>query len=129
MPPGPRIVTGTLWHRVDHAFAAAFLLASTGWLVWGVEATTWSRALFWLLAPDFVFVPIAVAAARSHGAWPAWGAALYNAAHSYVTLVSTALIASLVQGHVVWPLLAWAAHIEIDRACGFDLREYRPQPA
>lgn len=124
-PPGPPVRTGTVVHRLEHALLALALVAALVYLVVVLDATTGWRVLFWAIAPDLVFIPIGIAAARRGGDWPRWGAALYNAAHSYLVMLPAFAAASYLQGHVVWPLLAWAAHIEVDRALGFDLREWR----
>lgn len=121
---GPPVRTGTPLHRVEHALLFAALAGALVYLVAFLGATTWGRVAFWALAPDLVFVPIALAA-RGGKAWPSWGAPLYNAAHTYLVMLPTFALASLLQGHVVWPLVAWAAHIEADRALGFDLRGMR----
>ena len=119
---GPPVETGTRLHRIEHAVLALALAGLLGWLVFVVRATDAWRALAWLVAPDLVFIPILVASRSRGGRWPAWGAALYNAAHTYASMLPGWIGASLVAGHVVWPMLAWALHVEIDRALGFDLR-------
>jgi hypothetical protein len=117
---GPPVRTGTPLHRAEHALLALALVAALVYLVASLGATTWWRVAFWALAPDLVFVPIALGARG--GAWPRWGAALYDATHTYLVMLPAFALASFAQCHVVWPLLAWAAHIETDRALGFDLR-------
>lgn len=119
---GPAVETGTRLHRIEHALLALALGALLVWVVFVARWTDGWRALAWLVAPDLVFVPIALASRSRGGRWPAWGAPLYNAAHSHVTLLLGWTGASLLQGHIVWPMLAWAVHIEADRALGFDLR-------
>lgn len=99
---------------------ALALLALLTYLVMLEKATTWWRVAFWALAPDLVLAPILLAARG--GPWPRWGVPLYNATHTYLAMLPTLFLASVLQGHVVWPLLAWAAHIEMDRAVGLDLR-------
>lgn len=119
---GPPIETGTRLHRVEHALLALGLAGLLGWFVFFDARTDVWRVLAWLVAPDLVFVPIAIAGRSRGGQWPRWGAALYNAAHTYASMLIGFAGASLVAGHVVWPMLGWALHIEIDRALGFDLR-------
>lgn len=119
----PPIETGTRIHRLEHALVALALAALLGWIVFVERATDPWRVLAWLVAPDLVFVPIALASRSRGGRWPAWGASLYNAAHTYLSMLPGWLGASMIAGHVVWPMLAWALHIEVDRALGFDLRQ------
>lgn len=122
MPFGPAVETGTPLHRIEHALLALALAGFLGWLVFVERATDQWRTLAWLIIPDLVFVPILIASRSRGGRWPAWGASLYNAAHTYVSMLIGWAGASLVAGHIVWPMLAWALHIEVDRALGFDLR-------
>lgn len=119
---GPPVETGTRLHRVEHAVLALALAALMGWIVFAARWTDVWRALGWVVVPDLVFIPIAFMMRSRGGRWPRWGAPLYNAAHTYATMLPSWLLASLVAGHVVWPMLAWALHIELDRALGFDLR-------
>lgn len=124
MEHGPAVVHGSVIHRVEHAFLAVALAGVVWWLVQVQGVTDWWRVAFWAIAPDLVFIPIAVTAARHHGQWPPWASQLYNSTHTYVVMLPSLALASLLQGHVVWPLLAWAFHIEADRALGFDLRAW-----
>lgn len=121
-PFGPAVETGTRLHRVEHALLAAVLAGVLAWLIFWERRTDPWRALGWLVMPDLVFIPIAIASRSRGGRWPAWGAALYNASHSYVTMLASWAISSGAAGHLVLPMLAWALHIELDRALGFDLR-------
>lgn len=114
--------TGTRLHRLEHALLALGLAGLLGWIVFVERRTDAWRALGWLVMPDLVFLPILIASRSRGGRWPRWGASLYNATHTHVTMLAGWIGASLVAGHVVWPMLAWALHIEADRALGFDLR-------
>lgn len=119
---GPPVEVGTRLHRIEHALLALALAGLLGWIMFVDRSTDVVRALAWLVAPDLVFIPIAIASRSRGGRWPAWGASLYNAAHTYASMLPGWIGASLAAGHIVWPMLAWALHIEIDRALGFDLR-------
>lgn len=110
----------TQLHRVEHALLATALTALLVWTVFVMAYTDIWRVLAWAIAPDLVFIPIALASRK--GRWPAWGIGLYNAAHTYASMLPAWAAASFASGHVIWPMLAWAAHIEADRALGFDLR-------
>lgn len=122
MPFGPAVETGTKLHRIEHACLALALAAFLGWIVFVARWTDGWRVLVWLVVPDLVFVPIAFGMRSRGGRWPRWGAPLYNAAHTYVSMLAGWIGASIIAGHVIWPMLAWALHLEIDRALGFDLR-------
>jgi hypothetical protein len=78
----------------------------------------------WLLFAALFFAPdLAIAA---YAAGPRTGAAVYNAAHSYVGPIALAA-AALLTGRptLVAAGLVWAAHIGCDRALGFGLK-YAP---
>lgn len=119
---GPAVETGTRLHRIEHALLAIALAAFLGWAIFVAHWTDAWRALAWFVVPDLVFIPIAIASRSRGGRWPRWGAPLYNAAHTYVTMLAGWALSSFMSGHVVWPMLAWALHLEVDRALGFDLR-------
>jgi len=72
------------------------------------------------LMPDVVF--LAILPAMKSGHWPAWGATLYNVTHSYVTWFVLMAFTSFLAGGIYWPMWAWAVHISVDRAIGFNLR-------
>ena len=119
---GPPTQTGTRLHRIEHAILAVALAALLAWIVFIARRTDAWRAFGWLFLPDLVFVPIAIGMRSRGGRWPRWGAPLYNATHTYVTLIPAWVGASLVAGHILWQMLAWAPHLEADRALGFELR-------
>lgn len=121
---GPPTLEKTALQRIEHGLLGAALLALLAYVVWERGWTTWWRAAFWLVAPDLVFIPIAIGARSRGGRWPRWGVDLYNAAHTYASMIPAMAIVSVYRGYVVWPMLAWAAHIEVDRALGFDLRRW-----
>ena len=88
--------------------AAALAAYSQFGLGWGVFA-------LWLLVPDLSLL--------GYLAGPRVGAALYNAAHSYVGPV--ALLALGVLAAMPWAVaggLIWCAHIGMDRALGYGLK-------
>lgn len=96
-----------LWLRLEGLmalFLATYLYAHQGgsWLAFAV--------LFFV--PDVSFA--------GYMAGPRIGAALYNAAHSYVGPLI--LAAALPIGTGVPVALAWAAHIGFDRALGYGLK-------
>src|SRR5436853_1715336 len=75
----------------------------------------WSQFALLLLVPDLALAAYLVG--------PRFGAAAYNAVHSYV---APALLAALAYGvglPRVWPCcLIWLAHIGMDRALGLGLK-------
>ena len=88
--------------------AAALAAYAQFGLGWGVFA-------LWLLVPDLSLL--------GYLAGPRVGAALYNAAHSYVGPV--ALLALGVLAAMPWAVaggLIWCAHIGLDRALGYGLK-------
>ncbi|MDQ0037055.1 hypothetical protein J2W30_004830 [Variovorax boronicumulans] len=96
--------------RLEGAFVlAAALAAYTQFgLGWGVFA-------LWLLVPDLSLL--------GYLAGPRVGAALYNAAHSYVGPV--ALLVLGVLAAMPWAVagaLIWFTHIGLDRALGYGLK-------
>ena len=75
----------------------------------------WGVFALWLLVPDLSLL--------GYLAGPRAGAALYNAAHSYVGPV--ALLALGVLAAMPWAVaggLIWCAHIGLDRALGYGLK-------
>lgn len=106
-------MTSATWQRIEGAgiFAAAIALAGitqTGWPLW-----VWPLAL---LAPDLSMT--------GYLAGPRIGAVLYNAAHLYANGLVLALL-GLISGQP--DLIAaggiWLAHVGIDRALGYGLKE------
>ncbi|WP_332875317.1 DUF4260 domain-containing protein [Variovorax sp. IB41] len=96
--------------RLEGAFVlAAALAAYTQFgLGWGVFA-------LWLLVPDLSLL--------GYLAGPRVGAALYNAAHSYIGPV--ALLVLGVLAAMPWAVagaLIWFTHIGLDRALGYGLK-------
>ncbi len=79
--------------------------------------------LLFLMLPDAPF--LAILPAIKHGAWPKWGATLYNLTHSYATWFALMIAAFVASGGLYWPSWAWALHISIDRTIGFNLRTAR----
>lgn len=75
----------------------------------------WGVFALWLLAPDLSLL--------GYLAGPRVGAALYNAAHSYLGAV--ALLALGVLAAMPWAVaggLIWCVHIGMDRALGYGLK-------
>ncbi|MBD9668562.1 uncharacterized protein DUF4260 [Variovorax beijingensis] len=75
----------------------------------------WGAFALWLLVPDLSLL--------GYLAGPRTGAALYNAAHSYVGPVL--LLALGVLAAMPWAVagsLIWLAHIGVDRALGYGLK-------
>jgi hypothetical protein len=124
---GPDFLPVGSWpYRAEYAVASlAILVLVFGWrLIILHEFPAASILLFVLFAalPDLVaFVPIGLSHAPK-GSWPAWGPPFYNVMHSLLTWLAVFLIAWIVTGNVVWPLLGWAGHITVDRAVGYPLR-------
>ena len=97
-----------LWLRLEGA--AAFLLAIT--LYAHLSGS-------WLVFAALFFVPDVGLAAYLAG--PRIGAAIYNAAHSYLgPLIAAGTLLST--GTEPAPALVWAAHIGFDRALGYGLK-------
>lgn len=75
----------------------------------------WGVFALWLLVPDLAFL--------GYLAGPRVGAALYNAAHSYLGAV--ALLAIGVLAAMPWAVaggLIWSVHIGLDRMLGYGLK-------
>ena len=97
--------------QAEGAALAAFAI----WFYAGTEAGWWMFALL-ILAPDLAMV--------GYLRGPALGAQLYNAAHT--TLAPAILFAVGWLAGWAWTLpvaLIWAAHIGIDRAIGYGLKD------
>ncbi|MCI4353573.1 MAG: DUF4260 domain-containing protein [Thermoplasmata archaeon] len=130
---GPEFLPVDFWaYRLEYAFATvAILLAVFGWRMVVLKEFVAADAIafvFWFLLPDIVaFVPIGFSRSPK-GTWPPWGSSLYNVMHSFLPWAGVFLIAWILSGGVVWPLLGWAAHITIDRAAGFQLRAKSVSP-
>jgi hypothetical protein len=89
---------------------------ATGLVLWQIAPPWWLVGLG-LLAPDL--------ALAGKLAGPRVGAAVYNAAHTYLGPLLLAAIWGLaadVAGTVGTLALLWAMHIGIDRALGFGLK-------
>ena len=74
---------------------------------------SWALSAVLFLAPDLSFA--------AYLAGPRVGAAVYNAAHSFVGPVALAL-AFLATGRPPVLALIWAAHVGFDRALGYGLK-------
>ena len=92
---------------------AAVLVASLA--AYAQFGAGWGVFALWLLVPDLSLL--------GYLAGPRTGAALHNAAHSYVGPV--ALLALGVLAAMPWAVaggLIWCAHIGLDRALGYGLK-------
>ncbi|SDY83319.1 DUF4260 domain-containing protein [Variovorax sp. YR634] len=129
LPPlrGRQLWTGEAGSTVSPEQAAAAggvraLLRVEGAVVLGVALAAyaqfgagWGVFALWLLAPDLSLL--------GYLAGPRVGAALYNAAHSYVGPVL--LLALGVLAAMPWAVagsLIWLVHIGFDRALGYGLK-------
>lgn len=122
--PGYQPVSGFLY-RIEYGLLFLAVVAYLGWRgaqVAGSDATTyWLTFFFWIIFPDLVaFIPIGLASRNKQ--WPAWGARLYNSVHTIVTWALVFGTTWLLFQTPNWPMMAWLAHIGIDRAVGYYLR-------
>ena len=100
--------------------AGAAALIAAGALYWWLGGG-WGMGLALLLAPDLAFVVFVF------GVKP--GVAAYNAVHRPlvpIALLALALVTRLRLGVLL--ALIWLAHIAMDRAAGYGLREVVPAP-
>ncbi len=108
--PRPGAVGGAprVWLRLEGLAALALAV-----LVFQQGGHSWLLLAVLFLAPDLSFA--------GYLAGPRVGAAVYNAAHSYVGPAVAAALA-LLTGRP--PVLAciWAAHVGFDRALGYGLK-------
>jgi hypothetical protein len=83
--------------------------------------------LFFGALPDLVsFIPIGLTSSNnSEGAWPSWGASLYNLFHTILIWTLVFAIAWILLRAPYLPLFAWLLHITIDRWVGYTLRSKR----
>ena len=108
---------------------AVITIAILAFLVWrylyapgGVDAI---EVVFWVIFPDLAaFIPIGIASKK--GAWPAWGAYVYNFFHTILVCVAVFAILWVILKTPHWELLGWLGHISTDRAVGYGLRETKP---
>ena len=103
-------VTGAprLWLRLEGL--AVLLLAL---LLWARGGHSWGLLALLFLAPDLSFA--------GYLAGPRVGAAVYNAAHSYLGPIAAAALA-LLTGRPPVVALIWAAHVGFDRMLGYGLK-------
>lgn len=128
-PPhwGPAFLAFGSWpYRLEYVAATAAILAiDFGWRMVVLREFPTDDVLlfvFFFLLPDLVsFVPFGVSRPAA-GRWPTWGPSVYNFMHSLLTWAAVTVIAWLLSGPLVWPLLGWAAHITMDRSAGYYLR-------
>ena len=98
-----------VWLRLEGLFT--LLLAS---YLYANEGGSWFLFAVLFFVPDISFA--------GYLAGPRVGAAVYNAAHSYVGPITFAAVL-LISGRTVSPLaLVWGAHVGFDRALGYGLK-------
>ena len=110
--------TTTLHHPAARALLALGLLAAALWAA--IAGGGWPFFALGALGPD-----IALAGGMDRGRLNPRAVPLYNALHTYwLPLPLLAIAATGLLGHGALVLaLAWAAHIAIDRALGYGLRD------
>lgn len=104
--------------RVVHLAAAVGLAALLAGLVARGATDAW-RVLAWLAIPEAALLVglWARSGPRGREAWRAFDDVL----HSRVVCAATFLLASAIQGHLVWPVLGWLVHVETEAAAGARL--------
>jgi Domain of unknown function (DUF4260) len=115
------VLTNTKWlYRLEWLAVAILAIALLiGQLEWGAANTVW-RVVFFAIMPDLALLTFPLA--KDGASWPY---ALYNTLHSIV-IWAAVMGANLIFGWgMEWILMPWLAHIAIDRALGFTLRDGR----
>jgi hypothetical protein len=103
--------TTTRWLRIEGAAVLVAVLTA-----YAASGSSWLLFIGLLLVPDLSML--------GYLAGPRIGAMSYNAAHLYAW--PALLLAGWGAGLAVWTLapgLVWAAHIALDRALGYGLKE------
>ena len=91
---------------------AVLVLATAGYFMLGGNPWLYAIAFF---TPDLSFAGFVLG--------PRWGAAVYNAVHSYVAPALLAAAGWYLQVDLLWQIaLIVAAHIGFDRSMGFGLK-------
>ena len=109
-PLRPGAVGGAprLWLRLEGLAVLALAV-----LVFARGGHSWALLALLFLVPDL--------ALAAYAAGPRVGAAVYNAAHSYVGPAIAAALA-LLAGRPPVVACIWAAHVGVDRALGYGLK-------
>lgn len=110
-------------YRLEYALLSLGILAALYFRATVFKDLDLALTFLFLVLPDAPFLAILPAIKEGH--WPKWGAAAYNFTHSYLTWAALMLAAFIYTGALYWPVWAWALHISIDRAIGFNLRNSR----
>lgn len=108
LPSTPVTGAPRLWLRLEGLGVLALAV-----LVYARGGHSWGLLLLLFLAPDLSFA--------GYLAGPRVGAAVYNAAHSYVGPIAAAALA-LLTGRPPVVACIWAAHIGFDRLLGYGLK-------
>ncbi len=116
----PYAPVGHWLYRVEYAALALGILAALYARATLFHDLDVGMTVLLALMPDVVF--LAILPTMKGGHWPSWGTAAYNFTHHYITWAALMLAAFLYTGALYWPLWAWAFHISVDRAIGFNLR-------
>lgn len=98
------------WLRLENAAELAVFVAA--YARWG--GSWWLFALCFLL-PDLAMI--------GYLRGPRFGAACYNAAHSYAAPAVLVLLSFAHQPHTLPAGLIWACHIAFDRTVGYGLKD------
>lgn len=101
----------TKWLRAEALGVLVAVLAA-----YAISGSSWLLFLGLLLVPDLAMV--------GYAAGPRVGAVSYNLLHLYLwPALMLTLWAAGVAGWALAPGLVWAAHIAMDRALGYGLKE------
>lgn len=110
-------------YRLEYAVISLSILGFVVWkIVYGSGSFSILELVLWAIFPDLAaFIPIGLKS--KNGAWPSWGANVYNLFHNIVVWSAIFLLVWLVLRTPHWELLGWLGHITTDRAVGFGLRK------
>lgn len=93
----------------------AVVLALAVWAYQAVGGSWWLFALLFL-APDVFML--------GYLRDKKFGAAVYNAGHTYIAPAALALVGLVLSASILLPIaLIWAAHIGFDRCLGYGLKD------
>ncbi len=120
---GPGFQDARSWlFRAEYALIFGAILAYLIWRTIYLGGVDWLQFIIWFIIPDLVSF-IAIGAFSKKKEWPSWGANFYNLFHTILTWAIIFAVSWAVFSIIYWPLLGWLAHIMMDRAAGFTLRE------